>query len=97
MFVWILIMVVGIIAVVVGLGIVASVRSRRSSVQPPPPSGENQVAQRVAHSGRVELEKLKCQDCGAELGSSDITAKEGIIFVSCSYCGSTYQLVEELK
>lgn len=89
MSVWILVVVV-IVAVIIGVGIVAS-KSRRSSTQPPLSSAESEVAR----GARVGLEKLKCQECGAELEQDDITVREGLTFVSCSYCGSTYQLVEE--
>lgn len=91
MTVWIII-VIGIF-VVVGVGVVASAKSRRSSAQPPLSSDED----RNARSERIGLEKFKCEECGAELGKNDIAAREGLTFISCSYCGSTYQLVEDPK
>jgi len=43
------------------------------------------------------METLKCEKCGGELTKDSITVKEGAIFISCPYCGSTYQMVEEPK
>ena len=92
MVVWILIA-VGVIVVVVVLGVIVSAESRRAQLsQSPLPPNE---AEGMARGGAVGLEKLQCQECGAELGADDITAREGLTFVSCSYCGSTYQFVEE--
>ena len=92
MLMWILIA-VGVIVVVVVLGAIVSAGSRRAQLeQSPLPSHK---AQGMARGGAVGLEKLQCQECGAELGADDITARQGLTFVSCSYCGSTYQFVEE--
>ncbi len=91
MLLWILIA-GAIFAVAVGIIVAVSVRPRRTSLdQSPFPPGARRI---VPHSA-VGLEKLKCQECGAELEPDDVTAGAGPAFVSCSYCGSTYQLVEE--
>ncbi|MCP4537454.1 MAG: hypothetical protein GY832_09940 [Chloroflexi bacterium] len=91
---WILIA-VGAIIVLVVLGVIVSTESRRAQLDrsPSPPS----ETQGMARGGAVGLEKLECQECGAELGADDVTAKQGLTFVSCSYCGSTYQFVEESR
>ncbi len=79
--------VVIVVAVVVVLGIVIATRdSQARSVQPPLPSHETR-------GGLVA--KFKCQECGAELDKDAVTDRQGFTFVACSYCGSTYQLVEE--
>jgi DNA-directed RNA polymerase subunit RPC12/RpoP len=92
MVMWILI-VVGIVVVAVVLGVIFSVESRRAQLDQSPLSFPE--APGMARGGAVGWEKFKCQECGAELGKDDVTAREGLTFVSCSYCGSTYQLVEE--
>jgi DNA-directed RNA polymerase subunit RPC12/RpoP len=75
--------VVGIISVAIGLGIIA---------QPP-----QEIIQKIDLSGDIEMETLKCQKCGGELQKDSITIKEGAVFISCPYCGSAYQMVEEPK
>ena len=85
--------VVGIISAAIGLGIIAFVRLR----EPKPAQPPQEIIQKIDLSGEVELEKLKCQNCGAELDQDSIKVKEGAIFVSCPYCGTAYQMVEEPK
>jgi hypothetical protein len=92
MLMWILIA-VGVIVVVIVLGVIVSAESRRAQLDQSPVTPVE--AQGVARGGAVGLEKLQCQECGAELGADDVTASQGLTFVSCSYCGSTYQFVEE--
>jgi predicted RNA-binding Zn-ribbon protein involved in translation (DUF1610 family) len=85
--------VVGIITAAIGLGIIAFIRFR----EPKPAQPPQEIIQKIDLSGEVELEKLKCQNCGAELDQDSIKVKEGAIFVSCPYCGTAYQMVEEPK
>jgi hypothetical protein len=85
--------VVGIISAAIGLGIIAFVKFR----EPKPAQPPQEIVQKIDLSGEVELEKLKCQNCGAELDQDSIKVKEGAIFVSCPYCGTAYQMVEEPK
>jgi len=87
---WILI---GIITAAIGLGIIAFVKFR----EPKPAQPPQEIVQKIDLSGDIELEKMKCQNCGAELDKDSITVKEGAIFVSCPYCGTAYQMVEEPK
>ena len=87
---WIL---VGVVTVAIGLGIIGLIKLREPKpVQPP-----QEIVQKIDLSGEIELEKLKCQNCGAELDQDSITLKQGAIFVSCPYCGTAYQMVEEPK
>ena len=85
MLVIILIAGVVVIAVVLGIVIVAETRQAKPT-QPPLPSHD-------ARGGLVA--KFKCQECGAELDKDAVTDRQGFTFVACSYCGSTYQLIEE--
>lgn len=73
-----------IVAVVLGIVIVAQTRPTGSAQPFLPP--------REARGGVI---KFECQDCGAELDKDAISDRQGLSFVSCSYCGSTYQLLEE--
>jgi hypothetical protein len=84
---------IGIITVGIGLGIILLIRLREPKPDQPP----QEIVQKIDLSGDIEMEKLKCQVCGAELNKDSISVKEGAIFISCPYCGSTYQMVEEPK
>ncbi len=85
--------IIGIISVAVGLGIVALIKFR----EPKPAQPPQEIIQKIDLSGDIEMETLKCEKCGGELKKDSITVKEGAIFISCPYCGSTYQMVEEPK
>jgi DNA-directed RNA polymerase subunit RPC12/RpoP len=87
---WVL---VGVISVGIGLGIIALIKFR----EPKPAQPPQEIVQKIDLSGDVELETLKCQKCGGELQKDSISVKEGAIFISCPYCGSAYQMVEEPK
>jgi DNA-directed RNA polymerase subunit RPC12/RpoP len=87
---WILI---GIITAVIGFGIILFIKLR----EPKPAQPAQEVIQKIDLSGDIGMEKMKCQECGAELEKDSITVREGAIFISCPYCGSTYQMVEEPK
>jgi Na+/melibiose symporter-like transporter len=91
---WIL---VGIVTVAVGLGIIAFVIAFVKFREPKPAQPPQEIVQRIDLSGDIDLTKLKCQNCGAELDQDSITVREGAIFVSCPYCGTAYQMVEEPK
>ena len=85
--------IIGVITVAIGLAIIAFIRLR----EPKPAQPPQEIIQKIDLSGDIEMEKMKCQECGAELEKESISVKEGAIFVSCPYCGSTYQMVEEPK
>jgi hypothetical protein len=56
-----------------------------------------EMSQKVDLSGDVNAEKLKCQNCGADLDKNSVTVKAGGIFVNCPYCKSAYQITEQPK
>ncbi|MEE9615571.1 MAG: hypothetical protein V3T90_01005 [Anaerolineae bacterium] len=85
--------IIGIISAAVGLGIIALIKFR----EPKPAQPPQEIIQKIDLSGDIEMETLKCEKCGGELKKDSITVKEGAIFISCPYCGSTYQMVEEPK
>jgi DNA-directed RNA polymerase subunit RPC12/RpoP len=82
--------IVGIVSVVIGLGVIAVVRLR----EPKPPQ---EIVQKIDLSGDVAMAKLSCKNCGAELDKDSVSLRAGAVFVSCPYCGSEYQIVEEPK
>ncbi|MBN1485958.1 MAG: hypothetical protein JXA37_14690 [Chloroflexia bacterium] len=84
-------LVIGIITVGVGLGIIALIRLRE-------PKPAQEIVQKIDLSGEVSMEKLKCRECGGQLAKENITlTPDGAVMVSCPYCGSDYQIVEEPK
>jgi len=85
-------LVVGAILVGIGLAIIVIIKMRE-----PKPEQKVLVEQKIDLSGDIELEKLQCKNCGAELDKKSITLAQGAVVVSCPYCGTSYQMVEEPK
>jgi hypothetical protein len=84
--------VVGLISVGIGFGLIW-LASRRK------PAGEEgqEVTYKLNLSGDINLENLKCKSCGGALSAENIKMVAGAPWVTCPYCGSTYQLTEEPK
>ena len=85
-------LVVGVILVGIGLAIITAIKLRE-----PKPEQKVVLEQKIDFSGDIELEKLQCKNCGAELDKKSITLAQGAVVVSCPYCGTSYQMVEEPK
>jgi DNA-directed RNA polymerase subunit RPC12/RpoP len=85
-------LVVGLILMGVGVVIIWVIRTRG-------PRPIQQIVQQLELDmpGDADLEKLKCQNCGAELDKDSVTLAEGAVVISCPYCGSSYQITEEPK
>lgn len=45
----------------------------------------------------VNVERFKCQDCGAQLSMDNVKMVAGAPMVDCPYCGAAYQLTEDPK
>ncbi len=84
----------GVVLVVIALALVGGGIVLVLATRPKPPQ---EIVQKIDLSGDMGMAKLKCKNCGAELDKNSILVKEGAIFVSCPFCGSTYQMVEEPK
>ena len=80
-----------IAALAVGVFVFLRIRQRKGEAQ------KTEIVQKIDLSGDIELEKLKCQNCGGVLKKDSVTVREGAIFVDCPYCGVSYQMVEEPK
>jgi hypothetical protein len=63
----------------------------------PRPEQKVTIRQEVELTGDIDLASLKCDKCNATLDKNAVTVKEGAVFISCPYCGATYQVVEEPK
>ncbi len=83
---------VGGVLVLLGLGIIVAVRLRE-----PKPKQEVVIKQQLDIGGDVEMESLKCRNCGAQLDKNAISIVQGAAMVTCPYCSATYQIVEEPK
>ena len=84
---WIL---VGVITIGAGLGLIWFAR-RKALKQ------TIEVVQKIDLSGDIDLETLKCRNCGGTLSSQHVKMVAGAPVVDCPYCGSSYQLTEEPK
>lgn len=84
---------IGLVIVAIAVGTMLYIRSRRAKEE----AGPQEIIQKIDLSGDIELEKMKCQNCGAELSKDSVTVREGALFISCPYCGAAYQMVEEPK
>jgi hypothetical protein len=87
---WILI---GLISVAIGFGLIwFGGRSKPAAV-----SGSEQVTLKIDLPGDVNLDSLKCNNCGGSLSPENVKMIAGAPVVTCPYCGTTYQLTEEPK
>lgn len=48
-------------------------------------------------SGDVNLENMKCNQCGGVLSSENVSIRAGAVFIACPYCSSEYQIEEAPK
>lgn len=81
-----------IAAVLIGIGVVIIIAIKLREPKP-----KQEIVQKIDVSGEIAMERLKCKNCGALLDKDSIKLAEGAIVISCPYCGTTYQMVEEPK
>jgi len=58
---------------------------------------QHQTTLKVDLPGDVNVERFKCQDCGAQLSMDNVKMVAGAPMVDCPYCGAAYQLTEDPK
>jgi hypothetical protein len=63
----------------------------------PKPAQDVNVTYKVDLSGDVNLETMKCRNCGGQLSPDNVKMVNGAPMVTCPYCGTVYQLTEEPK
>lgn len=80
--------VIGVILIGAGIVLYATTRLRAK---------ETTVVQKIDLTGDVSTQEMKCKNCGGTLTSKSITVKAGAIFITCEYCGSSYQIEEAPK
>jgi transcription elongation factor Elf1 len=78
--------IVGIILLASAVALVAVMRLR---------PGATTVVQKVELGGGAAVNELTCKNCGAQLAADAVSVRGGSAFVTCKYCGTTYQLDEK--
>lgn len=84
-------LIVGIILVAIAFGLIWFA-SRKPKDETP-----GEVTYKVDLSGDINLESMKCRNCGGTLSSDNVKMVAGAPVVTCPYCGTIYQLTEEPK
>lgn len=79
-------------AVMVGIGVFMIVYGLRK-----PKTRDVVIRRELELSGDVNLDGMKCKQCGGALSSENVSVKAGAVFVSCPYCSSEYQIEEAPK
>lgn len=82
---------VGVALIIVGLAIIGFAWWQKRKEQ------KIEITQQIELTGDLEMEKLKCEQCGGPVDKKSISVEAGAITVHCPYCGSVYQISEEPK
>ena len=85
--------IIGIIGLAIGFVLIFV----GTKLQPPQKAGDQVVNLNVDLPGKVGMDTIKCESCGAPLTSKDIKMVAGAPVVECPHCQTTYQLTEEPK
>lgn len=87
-------LIIGGISALIGLGIIWFV-SRPGPAKPA--DVQQHTTLKVDLPADVDVERFKCQDCGAQLSMDNVKMVAGAPMVDCPYCGAAYQLSEAPK
>ncbi len=55
------------------------------------------VIQRLEVSGQMKAASINCPNCGASVDPNQIKIVSGVPYVTCPYCGNTFEVTEEPK
>ena len=55
------------------------------------------VVQQLEISGKMKAASIKCPTCSASVDAERIKIVSGVPYATCSYCGSTFEVIEEPK
>jgi predicted Zn finger-like uncharacterized protein len=55
------------------------------------------VIQRLEVSGQMKAMPIKCPNCSASIDVNRIRVVSGVPYVTCPYCGTTFEVAEEPK
>ncbi|HVN56362.1 MAG TPA: hypothetical protein VMT46_18690 [Anaerolineaceae bacterium] len=79
--------------ILIGIGLVMIYLVGRKS----PATQSDNVTLKIDLPGDVNLDSLKCKQCGGTLTAENIQMVNGAPMVTCPYCHSVYQLTEQPK
>jgi hypothetical protein len=82
----------GLVAIGMGAGVVYLTASRKTEVTH---VHKTEVTRKIDLSGDINLDDLKCRNCGAVMDLDSVEVRAGAVFVNCRYCGNDYQVTEE--
>jgi len=82
----------GLVMIAIAIIIIVVIKLRE-----PKPAQKVEITTKLELHGDMNLERLKCKSCGAELSKKSLQVVSGGVLVTCEYCGSTYMLEEEPK
>ena len=55
------------------------------------------VIQQLEVSGQMKATSIKCPNCGGSVDANLIKIVSGVPYVTCPYCGTTFEVTEEPK
>jgi predicted Zn finger-like uncharacterized protein len=55
------------------------------------------VIQKLEMSGQMKAAQIKCPNCGGSINADQIKIVQGVPYVKCPYCGTTFEVAEEPK
>jgi DNA-directed RNA polymerase subunit RPC12/RpoP len=55
------------------------------------------VINRLEVSGQMRAAQIKCPNCGGGISANEIKIVQGVPYVKCPYCGTTFEVTEEPK
>jgi predicted Zn finger-like uncharacterized protein len=55
------------------------------------------IIQRLEVSGQMKAVPIKCPNCSASIDANRIRIVSGVPYVTCPYCGTTFEVAEEPK
>ncbi len=55
------------------------------------------VIHQVEVSGQMKAAKINCPNCSAPIDANQIKIVSGVPYVTCPYCGNTFEVTEEPK
>jgi predicted Zn finger-like uncharacterized protein len=55
------------------------------------------IIQHLELSGEMKAAQIKCPNCGGSINADQIKITQGVPYVKCPYCGTTFEVAEEPK
>lgn len=54
-----------------------------------------EIQQTINLSGPIKVKEIRCPNCGAHLNAETVNVIDGRPFMTCEYCGNTFEVTEE--